>query len=127
MLIREVTQWEADRFHLIQTLAGDATDGFYGCPGLGMTRAATIIDNPVRLVPQDGVKTRGVNKGDVVTRWMAEPTSDYWACIVSHYRKAGLGEPEALVTARLARILRHGEYDRETEVVTLWTPEMLRR
>ena len=125
MLVREVTQWEADRFHLIQTLAGDRVDGYAGCPGLGMERAATIIDNPVRLLPKEGVKTRGVNKGESVTRWMAEPTRDYWACIVSHYRKAGLSEVEALVTARLARILRYGEYDPATKEVTLWTPDLI--
>lgn len=126
LLVREVSQWEADRFHMIQTLAGDAIDGFPGCPGIGMTRAAAIIDQPVRLVPKEGVKTRGVNKGESVTRWMAEPTTDYWACIVSHYRKAGQGEEEALVTARLSRILRHGEYNFETEEVKLWEPSMLR-
>lgn len=127
MLIREVSQWEADRFHMIQALSGDATDGFAGCPGIGMKRAAEIIDNPTRLVPQPGVKTRGVNKGEEVVRWMAEPTRDYWACIVSHYRKAGLTEQDALVTARLARILRHGEYNPETEELRLWTPDMLPR
>lgn len=125
MKVREVTQWEADRFHMIQALAGDRIDGFNGCPGIGMDRAATIIDNPTRLVPQEGVKTRGVNKGEAVTRWIAEPTRDYWACIVSHYRKQGLTEDDALVTARLARLLRHGEYDRETGAVTLWTPDKL--
>lgn len=125
MVTRNVTRWEADRFHLVQSLAGDRVDGFPGCPGVGMERAAQIIDRPTRLVPNPGVKTRGVNKGDAVTRWMAEPTTDLWACIVSQYRKAGLGEAEALTTARLARILRHGEYNRETEEVTLWTPSMI--
>ena len=125
MLVREVSQWEADRFHLIQTLAGDAVDGFPGCPGIGMTRAAQIIDSPVRLVPQEGVKTRGVNKGESVTKWMAEPTADLWACIVSHYRKAGQGEEEALVTARLCRLLRWDEYDKPANRITLWTPERL--
>lgn len=127
LLVRDVSQWEADRFHLLQTLAGDRVDGYYGCPGIGMDRAATIIDAPMRLVPTQGVKTRGVNKGDAVTRWMGEPTTDLWACIVSHYQKAGLGEEDALRTARLARILRHGEYNLETEEVTLWTPEKIAR
>jgi DNA polymerase I len=125
LLVREVSQWEADRWHLIQTLAGDRVDGFPGCPGIGMERAASIIDNPVRLVPKEGVKTRGVNKGESVTRWMAEPTRDYWACIVSHYHKAGLDEEDALKTARMARILRFGEYDPVTESLTLWTPDRL--
>jgi hypothetical protein len=126
MLIREVTQWEADRFHLIQTLAGDAVDGFHGCKRIGMKRAAEIIDNPVRLTPQEGVITRGINKGSAVTKWVSEPTSDYWACIVSHYRKAGMTEEDAIVTARLARILRYGEYDLEAETMKLWEPAMLR-
>lgn len=125
MLVRQVSQWEADKFHLMQTLAGDRVDGYYGCPGIGMDRAEGIVDAPMRLVPAKGVKTRGVNKGEAVTRWVGEPTTDLWACIVSHYEKMGLGETEALVTARLARILRHGEYDRETESVTLWTPDKL--
>lgn len=122
LVVRGVTQWQADRFHLLQTLAGDRVDGYYGCPGIGMERAAQIIDCPMRLVPQKGVKTRGVNKGEEVTRWMSEPTTDYWACIVSHYEKHGLTEADALRTARLARILRHGEYDADTEGVTLWNP-----
>ena len=122
MLVREVTQWEADRFHLMQTLAGDRIDGFAGCPGIGLDRAAAIIDCPMRLVPSKGVKTRGRNKGETVTRWVGEPTTDYWACIVSHYEKQGLTEADALRTARLARILRHGEYDRESQGVLLWSP-----
>ena len=136
LLVREVSQWEGDRFHMIQTLAGDRVDGYYGCPGIGMDRAATIIDCPTVLVPKEGVKTRGVNKGEVTLKWVAEPTMDYWACIVSHYQK-GLSsdravcawekaEEEALRTARLARILRHGEYDRGTEEVTLWAPDKLK-
>lgn len=126
-IVREVTQWAGDRFHMIQTLAGDAVDGYAGCAGIGMKRAAEIIDNPVRLVPQPGVKTRGVNKGEGVTRWIAEPTRDYWVAIVSQYLKAGMTEDDALRTARLARILRYGEYNPETEELILWTPDMLPR
>jgi DNA polymerase-1 len=125
MLVREVSKAEADRFHLMQALAGDRTDGFDGCPGIGLDRAEKIIANPVRLVPEAGVKTRGKDKGGAVTRWFSEPTNDYWACIVSHYRKQGLTEKHALITARLARLLRYGEYD--NGAVTLWTPEVLQR
>lgn len=125
MLVREVSKAEADRFHLMQALAGDRTDGFDGCPGIGLDRAEKIIANPVRLVPEAGVKTRGKDKGGAVTRWFSEPTNDYWACIVSHYRKQGLTEKHALITARLARLLRFGEYD--NGAVTLWTPEVLQR
>lgn len=125
--IRSVTLWEANRFHLIQTLAGDRVDGYYGCPGVGMARAASIIDERQLLAPTHGVKTRGVNKGDSVIRWVAEPSLDYWAIITSHYRKAGLGEQEALKSARLARILRYGEYDPLSEELTLWTPDKIQK
>lgn len=126
LLVREVTQWEGDRFHMMQTLAGDRVDGFPGCPGIGLDRAAGIVDAPMILVPTHGIKTRGVNKGEPTTKWVGEPTQDYWACIVSNYLKHGLTEADALRTARLARILRYGEYDRETESVTLWTPDKLK-
>lgn len=124
--VREYSKWEAARFHLIQTLAGDAVDGYPGCPGLGMERATRIIDDPVLLVPQEGVKTRGVHKGEAVTRWFSEPTGDLWACVVSHYRKAGQGEEEALRTARLANLLLADQYDFEKKAITLWTPDRLR-
>jgi 5'-3' exonuclease len=129
---RTVTQWQADRFHLIQALAGDAVDGYPGCPNVGMVRAAEVIDTPMRLTPTEGVVTRGPNKGNTVVRWIGEPTQDHWVAIVSQYRKAlGLGYAEAeeiaLVQARLARILRYGEYNRDTEEVTLWTPAHLHR
>lgn len=126
MRVREVSPWEATRWHLIQTLAGDPIDGYPGCPGLGVERATKLIDEPVLLVPQEGVKTRGVNKGEAVTRWFSEPTADYWACIVSHYRKAGLTEDDALLQARLANILHHDQYDRSKEAITLWEPGRLR-
>lgn len=123
--VRDISPWEAQRFHLIQTLAGDPVDGYSGCPGLGMTRAERVIDTPMVLVPKPGVKTRGVNKGEGVTRWMSEPTQDLWACIVSHYRKAGLGEQDALKTARLANILHADQY--EDGKITLWTPDRIKK
>jgi len=117
-----VTPWQATRWHLIQTLSGDRIDGYAGCPNIGTLRAERIVDNPVRLVPTDGIKTSGKNKGDPVTKWASEPTDDYWACIVSHYRKAGLTEQDALVSARVANILHADQYDHNTGEITLWTP-----
>lgn len=123
--VREVSPWEAKRWHLVQTLAGDRVDGYDGCPGLGMERAARLIDSPVRLRPEQGVVTRGPRKGEKVIKWVSEPTEDYWACVVSHYQKAGLTEDDALLNARLANILHHDQYDRGTETITLWTPDRL--
>lgn len=132
-VVREVTEWEAQSFHLKQTLMGDAVDGYPGCPNIGKTRAEELLQRPQLLRPTVGVITRGTNKGDPVTRWMAEPTRDLWAMVVSHYRKAYQDRPEidpekeALVTARLAHILRHEDYNRETESITLWTPDRIRQ
>lgn len=131
-VVKEVTPWEAQRYHLLQTLMGDQVDGYPGCPGIGAKRANELLDNPVLLTPQAGVKTRGVNKGESTTKWVAEPTRNLWAMVVSHYRKgmdAGPQEAEkaALVSARLAYILHHEDYDRETQSIRLWTPEKLRQ
>lgn len=124
-IVREVTLEAADRWHLIQTLAGDRVDGYEGCPGLGMERAARIIDEPVILTPERGVITRGKNKGQETVKWVSEPTTDRWACVVSQYLKAGKTEEDALLQARLAYLLRHGDYDREKDRITLWTPDRL--
>lgn len=131
-IIFEITPWEAQQFHLKQTLMGDATDGYPGCPGIGKARAEEILTSPQLLTPQPGVITRGVNKGNSITKWVSEPTKDVWHAIVSHYRKGmggtgpvvpwGEAEKAALVTARLAYILHHEDYDRETETIRLWEP-----
>lgn len=41
-----------------------------------------------------------------------------WAAVAAQFES----EEDALANARVARILRHGEYDFETQTVTLWTP-----
>lgn len=122
---QRITQAEADTWHLMQTLAGDITDGYTGCPGLGMARAERLLEEPVRLYPVEGVITRGKNKGMAVVKWNSEPTDDLWECVVTHYEKQGLSEEDALTQARVARILRHGEFDSDTGEVHLWTPDML--
>jgi DNA polymerase-1 len=126
-LIIETTPWEAVRFHLYQVLKGDPTDGYQGCPGMGDTRANELLDNPVALVPQHAVKTSGKNKGEATTKWVSEPTEDYWLSIITHFKKAGLNEQAALVTAQVANILHHDQYNRETGEITLWTPDRIRK
>jgi DNA polymerase-1 len=123
----ETTLEEANRFHLVQTLAGDRVDNYGGCPGIGMTRAKQILEDPHVLRPSKGIVTRGPRKGEETTRWIGEPTKDLWACIESHYAKAGLGSEDALRNARLAYILRAEDYDMKTGRITLWEPDFLRR
>ena len=39
----EITEEEGRQWHLIQTLAGDQTDGYSGVPGIGVKRAVTLF------------------------------------------------------------------------------------
>ena len=122
-VIRTITPEYAQWFHLCQTLAGDRVDGYEGCPGVGMTRAQRILDDPQILVPERGVITRGPRKGQETAKWVATPAlGDLWGCVVSNYEKAGKKEADALMTARLARILQASDYDLATGKITLWSP-----
>jgi hypothetical protein len=128
----QVTPEEADRFHLYQTLIGDSSDGYPGCPGVGPVAAEKFLEAPYRLIPREHTFTRGPRKGTTETRW--EPLSlaqhDWsqlkgnflWTGVVSHYEAAGLTEADALKQARLARILRWSDWDRENKRPILWTP-----
>ena len=82
----------ADYMHLYQTLVGDSTDNYKGCPGVGPKKAADILKIPS------------------------------WSRVVTAFEKAGLTSDDALVQARVARILRANEYNFETGEVILWEP-----
>jgi DNA polymerase-1 len=104
----EVTQHEADYYHMLQTLTGDTTDGYSGCPGVGPVAAGKILQ-------------KAMEEG---TPWAnpAQLREIYWKHVVKAYDKAGFGEEEALVQARVARICRAEDYDQLTKKVILWTP-----
>lgn len=97
--VRTITKEQADYWHLIQAMAGDAVDGYSGCPGVGVKTAEKLLEP---LAPEK-----------------------YWGAIVDTYKHKGLTEKDALINARLARILRYGEYNHETGEVNLWTPEQI--
>jgi len=42
--VMKIAKKEADRNHLIQSLAGDRTDGYPGCPGVGPKGAEKVVD-----------------------------------------------------------------------------------
>ena len=86
---------EADLFHLEQTLTGDTTDGYKGCPGTGKVKAHKILEAP----------------------------GDTWVNIVKAYEKAELTEADALMNARMARILRWSDWDSEKREPILWSPK----
>jgi DNA polymerase-1 len=91
--IVEISEAEADYWHLYQTLTGDTTDGYAGCPGIGPKKAETILGGEAN-----------------------------WDAVVRTFEKAGLNESEALVQARVARILRASDYDFKKKEPILWQP-----
>jgi len=89
-----VTNEEGAVWHLIQTLSGDQTDGYSGVPGIGVKRAEALF------------KERGYS----------------WRTVVEAFEDKGLTEDDALVNARLARILTKDDYDFKRKKPILWTP-----
>ena len=89
-----ITAEEGAKWHMIQTLAGDQTDGYSGVPGIGVKRAETLFNK------------EGYN----------------WATVVKAFTDKGLTEDDALLNARLARILTVNDYDTKRQEPILWTP-----
>ncbi len=97
---RIIGEAEADRNFFTQVLTGDSVDNYPGCPGIGPKRATVILDADV-----------GDPDGTLL-----------WTRIVAAYEKAKLTEEDALVQARIARILRHTDFDFKRKEPILWTP-----
>lgn len=91
--IKKISKESADRFHLYQTLIGDSTDGYLGCPTIGPTRAKRILDEDAT-----------------------------WDAVVNAFTTQGQSSEEALVQARLARILRVENYNPVTKKIEYWKP-----
>lgn len=120
--VRTITLEQANRFHLWQTICGDATDGYPGCPGAGPKMADEVLDGMLWVEVSRWLKS-GPRKGQEINEWeklIGIKTSD-WERIVACYNKFGLTEKDALVQANLARILRHGDLDGNR--VIPWVPE----
>ena len=92
-----ITRRQADRNWMAQALTGDTTDNYKGITGVGSVTANKIL-------------------GD------AKNLNDMWDIVVKEYEKKQGGYKEALLTARLARILRSGDYNTKTGKVKLWKP-----
>jgi 5'-3' exonuclease len=118
----EVTREEADLFHLRQGIAGDATDGYTGCPGWGMQTAEEFLAEPYKLVSEQFTQVRGKYAGVERTRWVKQPCDDLWECILSLYAKEGVTPEDALIQFQVARILRTSDYDFQKKEPILWQP-----
>ena len=113
--VREVTELEGDRFFYMQILAGDRTDGYYGCPQIGGKKAWDIVDE----VPGDGGPQW---HRDMWERVVEEYKAAEWYLAYEQYLSRELNASHALINARVARMLRHGEYNFTTKEVNLWKP-----
>jgi DNA polymerase-1 len=121
--IMEITEAEADYWHLYQTLIGDTTDGYAGCPGSGPMAAEKALKNLLGVEPYEHTLKSGPRKGQTETRWQEVEMGDFWSVVVSHFNAAGLSEQDALQQARVARILRASDYDFKNKKPILWTPK----
>jgi DNA polymerase-1 len=98
-----VTEYEGARWFLTQTLIGDTTDGYKGCPGVGPAGADKLFDQIRTHDPKVFIE-------------------EGWKHVVAAYAKAGLTEADALVQARLARILQWSDWDYTNKQPKLWVP-----
>ncbi|WYW00480.1 RNaseH [Pseudomonas phage vB_PpuP-Roomu-1] len=120
---------DADKWHMRQTLMGDTTDGYGGVPGVGEAFEGSLmdwLDNPKFYERTIKVMSRGPRKGQEVVEWVGRERAEdetLWDCMVSLAASKGMSEEDLLVQARVARILRHGEWDDETAEPVLWTPK----
>ena len=89
-----ITKEEGARWHLIQSLAGDNTDGYAGVPGIGVKRAVALFEE------------KGYS----------------WKTVIDAFEEKDLSEEIALTNARLARILTTEDYDHEKREPILWNP-----
>lgn len=91
--VQYISEADADLWFYKQTLMGDTTDGYTGCPSIGPKTADKIL--------------------------AANPS---WEAVAQCYESKGLSEHEAVTQARVARILRASDYDFKNKQVKLWRP-----
>ncbi len=89
-----ITKEEGAKWHLIQTMAGDNTDGYSGVPGIGVKRATALFEE------------HGYS----------------WKTVIDAFKEKDLSEEVALTNARLAKILTTEDYDHEKREPVLWNP-----
>jgi DNA polymerase-1 len=94
--IHDVSVEDANKYHLMQTMAGDPVDGYKGIPGVGVVKAMRLLDK------------NGAN----------------WDTVLKAYSDAQLTEEEALTNAWMAYLIQHKEFDPVSQQLKyLWMPD----
>ena len=96
----QINEEDADYNHMMQTLTGDSTDGYSGCPSVGRITADKILKE---------------HKGN---------KSAMWKAVLKRYKMNKLDKKYALLQARLARIIRASDYNFERRRPRLWLPQV---
>ena len=117
-----IDQDAADKFFYHQILSGDPADGYSGCPGIGGDTADKMLSKMMGTETYTHVLKSGPRKGMSVLRTRNVPKDTMWEVVVSAYQANNKSYEDALLTARLARILRDGEYDFVSNQPILWSP-----
>jgi DNA polymerase-1 len=81
---------------MFQTLTGDSSDGYSGIKGCGAVKAERVLYNSEKTLPS------------------------MWKAVVEEYKRNNLTEKDALLQARMARILRTQDYNFKTKKPILW-------
>lgn len=105
-----ITENQATRFWMWQTLTGDAVDGYKGLRGVGPKKADAVLEGlPEDASPHLYLKTaweRVFHKYVEVTK-----------------ASSAIAHTLAVEQARMARILHRTDYCRETNEIKLWHPD----
>lgn len=105
----QVSEEEANKYFYQQWMTGDTTDNIWGLWKVGPAKAKKVLDN----TPQEA--------WDQVIMTMYE--DEDWAKRPENKRPLEMYRKEfALAQARCVRILRTGDYDKNTHSIKLWSP-----
>lgn len=92
---KRITEHEANYNHMLQTLVGDTADNYKGLQGVGKVGAEKIINKDMSY-------------------------KEMWQAVLEAYNQKGFTEKDALIQARMARILRYYDYDYQRKKPLYW-------
>jgi DNA polymerase-1 len=89
---------------------------------MGPVTAKDALTRRIGLESYEHTIERGKRKGETETRWKEIDVPTLWDVVLHQFARAGLTAEDALLQARLARILHNDDYDHAKKEPILWTP-----